>query len=63
MEQTDKINGRRTVVVDDTCKICSKEIDSDAIVAVLPCNNNHVFHSSCIEKWFDRKNSCPTCKK
>ena len=23
----------------------------------------HVFHSTCLEKWFDRKKECPSCRK
>ena len=22
----------------------------------------HVFHSACLEKWFDRKKECPSCR-
>ena len=28
---------------------------------VTPCN--HVFHSKCLEKWFERKKECPFCRK
>ncbi|ERN00059.1 hypothetical protein AMTRI_Chr13g118940 [Amborella trichopoda] len=44
-----------------TCAVCMSEIDSsDADTKVLPCS--HRYHSSCIFKWFESRNSCPVCR-
>ena len=26
----------------------------------LPCN--HIFHTSCLRSWFQRQQTCPTCR-
>lgn len=26
----------------------------------LPCN--HIFHSACLRSWFQRQQTCPTCR-
>lgn len=26
----------------------------------LPCN--HIFHASCLRSWFQRQQTCPTCR-
>lgn len=31
-------------------------------VLCLNCNPKHLFHSSCIYKWFERSQQCPICK-
>jgi len=43
--------------VDNTCIICR---DQMFIGKKLPCN--HIFHSHCLRSWFQRQQSCPTCR-
>ena len=43
------------------CAVCLAEFVDDEFVRVLPCV--HLFHASCIDKWFSRATSCPTCKQ
>jgi len=48
---TDEINN-------DKCCICLKDFTNDSIM--LSCG--HHFHSECLLKWFDKKNTCPMCR-
>ena len=41
------------------CTICLNEIKMNERVILLPCL--HIFHSDCIKKNFERKNTCPNC--
>lgn len=45
-------------LVQEMCTICLGEVDEDSVQ--LPCN--HVFHRSCLEQWFERRNTCPVCR-
>lgn len=43
------------------CNICLEELQENTMVTKLPCN--HIYHTDCIDKWFNRNISCPTCRK
>ncbi|XP_031442734.1 E3 ubiquitin-protein ligase synoviolin isoform X2 [Clupea harengus] len=43
---------------DNVCIICREEMVTGA--KKLPCN--HIFHSSCLRSWFQRQQTCPTCR-
>ena len=43
------------------CAVCIAELKGDETVRVLPCV--HVFHQACVDTWFSRSQSCPTCKQ
>ncbi|ESN95417.1 hypothetical protein HELRODRAFT_102639 [Helobdella robusta] len=43
---------------DNVCIICREEMHSNA--KKLPCN--HIFHSNCLRSWFQRQQTCPTCR-
>ncbi|MGH0183224.1 UNVERIFIED_CONTAM: hypothetical protein FKN15_011504 [Acipenser sinensis] len=43
---------------DNVCIICREEMLTGA--KRLPCN--HIFHSSCLRSWFQRQQTCPTCR-
>eukprot|EP00795_Rhopilema_esculentum_P003047 gene3047-1326_t len=42
---------------DNVCIICREEMTSGK---KLPCN--HIFHAHCLRSWFQRQQSCPTCR-
>ncbi|KAM3354200.1 hypothetical protein ACQJBY_025072 [Aegilops geniculata] len=46
----------------ERCGICmfDEEGTNDGETVRLPCS--HVFHSRCIEPWFHRVSTCPTCR-
>lgn len=43
---------------DHTCIICRE--DMVEFCKKLPCN--HIFHTSCLRSWFQRQQTCPTCR-
>ncbi|VDN17171.1 unnamed protein product [Gongylonema pulchrum] len=45
---------------DNTCIICREEMTPVSGAKKLPCN--HIFHASCLRSWFQRQQSCPTCR-
>jgi len=47
----------------DVCCICMGNFNLDDSVKVLPCNDKHIFHKGCIEKWLTHNKACPTCRK
>ena len=42
------------------CSICLEEFKFNAFIKILQCK--HMFHSSCIEEWYQAKSFCPLCK-
>lgn len=42
----------------NVCIICREEMVSRC--KKLPCN--HIFHMSCLRSWFQRQQTCPTCR-
>ncbi|WZY75332.1 hypothetical protein YC2023_021716 [Brassica napus] len=44
----------------EPCVICTEEMFLAEEATSMPCCS-HVFHSSCIEKWFQVGNKCPLC--
>ena len=43
----------------DDCTICSEPL---AVPGASLTKCGHVFHTSCLERWFDQKPLCPLCK-
>ncbi|VDM56539.1 unnamed protein product [Angiostrongylus costaricensis] len=46
--------------MDATCIICRDEMTPDSTPKRLPCG--HVFHTHCLRSWFQRQQTCPTCR-
>ncbi|RWS11489.1 E3 ubiquitin-protein ligase synoviolin B-like protein [Dinothrombium tinctorium] len=46
--------------VDNVCIICREEMTGNGSAKKLPCN--HIFHISCLRSWFQRQQTCPTCR-
>ncbi|GFQ87538.1 e3 ubiquitin-protein ligase synoviolin [Trichonephila clavata] len=46
--------------VDNVCIICREEMSGSGSSKKLPCN--HIFHASCLRSWFQRQQTCPTCR-
>uniref|UniRef100_A0A6G1S661 RING-type E3 ubiquitin transferase n=1 Tax=Aceria tosichella TaxID=561515 RepID=A0A6G1S661_9ACAR len=45
---------------DNVCIICREEMTGNGSSKKLPCN--HIFHVSCLRSWFQRQQTCPTCR-
>lgn len=45
---------------DETCLICTQEFRVGDSCRLLPCD--HLFHVTCIDRWFSSHNKCPTCR-
>ena len=43
------------------CCICQDCINYQEWIFILSCN--HIFHKTCLNKWFERKYECPYCRK
>lgn len=43
------------------CPICLSEFIVGETIKILPCK--HFYHRLCIDKWFERKLTCPKCKR
>jgi len=46
---------------DSNCCICMTEPETEELAKINGCD--HYFCFECIEKWADRENTCPLCKK
>ncbi|XP_025417770.1 E3 ubiquitin-protein ligase synoviolin B-like isoform X2 [Sipha flava] len=46
-------------VIENVCIICREDMTA-AAAKKLPCN--HIFHTSCLRSWFQRHQTCPTCR-
>lgn len=44
---------------DNVCIICREEMTGVG-AKKLPCN--HIFHAACLRSWFQRQQTCPTCR-
>lgn len=44
---------------DNVCIICREEMIASS-TKKLPCN--HIFHKNCLRSWFQRQQTCPTCR-
>ena len=45
-----------------SCPICLEQITEPTGALQMPCARQHVFHSECLLKWLDARNSCPVCR-
>ena len=43
---------------DNICIICREDMVSNS--KKLPCG--HIFHTACLRSWFQRQQTCPTCR-
>ncbi|CAG8808313.1 2030_t:CDS:2, partial [Dentiscutata erythropus] len=50
-------------VQEEICSICLTAFDIENLDGVvIPCQNNHIFHFRCIDRWSRRVITCPICR-
>ena len=54
-----KIKGHEIVEAKD-CQVCFEKFKDEDTVNKLPCK--HLFHTDCINPWFQGHNTCPVCR-
>ena len=47
----------------DKCVICYCEFEEDDQISELACDDRHIFHTECVQKWLEKDLRCPMCKK
>ncbi|KAI9109100.1 hypothetical protein K1719_019723 [Acacia pycnantha] len=55
-----KIGGAEEKEGTSDCSICLEVFKADDEAICMPCN--HMFHSSCIFNWLQRRNVCSLCR-
>jgi E3 ubiquitin-protein ligase synoviolin len=50
-----------TIPGDSVCIICREEMRATGASKRLPCT--HMFHVNCLRSWFQRQQTCPTCRR
>ena len=43
------------------CSICFDNIENTLYFTNCECSA--VYHATCLDKWYEKKHSCPTCRK
>lgn len=54
-----KLSSLNNELIED-CSICLNSFSNDDNITCLPCN--HYYHTTCINEWFKRSNTCPKCR-
>lgn len=44
------------------CAICLSDFEVAEEACHLRCNENHIFHRKCVQRWLKRQNQCPICR-
>lgn len=47
---------------DHECRICFSTYSLNEELVILPCNQSHHFHYSCLSLWLKASPSCPMCR-
>ncbi len=48
------------IEINDNCSIC---LDEKKLRKIFITECNHTFHKKCINKWLDKSDTCPICRK
>jgi hypothetical protein len=55
---TNRIENEKNIDNKQICAICLDEMNDDILNTIC----HHSFHNSCLEKWIEQKETCPTCR-
>ncbi|XP_068114971.1 RING finger protein 122-like [Hyperolius riggenbachi] len=56
-----KDNTKKTNLLGQVCAVCLEEFKVKEELGLCPCT--HAFHTKCLVKWLEVRNSCPMCNK
>lgn len=45
------------------CRICMQDYSENDLIMMLPCNELHHFHNSCLREWLKISQACPLCRQ
>ena len=45
------------------CIVCYADFKDEDQLSELACDDRHIFHTECIQKWLETDLRCPICKK
>mmetsp|Transcript_21111 Transcript_21111/g.26952 ORF Transcript_21111/g.26952 Transcript_21111/m.26952 type:complete len:318 (+) Transcript_21111:312-1265(+) len=46
-----------------SCVICLCQYEDGDKLSTLPCNEKHVYHTTCVQYWLKKSRCCPLCMK
>jgi C4-type Zn-finger protein len=46
----------------EQCIICMDDFSEKSEVSELKCDERHIFHTACLQKWMQQNLNCPLCK-
>lgn len=53
---------RQTITINKACPICMVDMNLEDEVMVMPCDNRHFFHKTCVTHWLETSQVCPICR-
>ncbi|XP_040293087.1 RING finger protein 122-like [Bufo bufo] len=56
-----KNKSKKTNLIGQVCAVCLEEFREKEELGLCPCT--HAFHTKCLMKWLEVRNSCPMCNK
>ncbi|XP_075207768.1 RING finger protein 122-like [Anomaloglossus baeobatrachus] len=56
-----KKKSKKTNLIGQVCAVCLDEFRLGEELGLCPCA--HAFHTKCLMKWLEVRNSCPMCNK
>lgn len=63
INNTEKLNRiKETITINKSCPICMVDMDTDDEIMVMPCDNRHFFHKTCVTHWLETSQVCPICR-
>ena len=56
-------NSSERIFETTTCCICLENYVDGENLRILPCDEKHNFHQTCVDSWLKKNKTCPLCRK